>query len=473
MNRKAIRSLLSGPWPWVLAAAGVVAVAVFRPSAPKEPELVDPRPIGTAADIEALSERDDVNVLFVLIDTLRAERMQVFGYERPTTPFLDALASQGIRFDRNLAQSSWTKCSMASLWTGRYPQRAGVTRFDHVLSPEATLPAEIFRDAGFRTAGIWRNGWVEGYFGFDQGFDVYLRPTQRPPPPDLVRQNPTISSFSTDLDVVDAAMEFLRINGRDRWFLYLHLMDVHEFVYDEDTARFGTTNADIYDNAVLRMDRVQEILVTRLFDMGFLDNTIIVIGSDHGEAFGERGIEGHARAVDPETTEVPLILSLPYRLQPGIVLRQRTANVDIFPTVLDLLGLPALEGADGRSRVPEILASMRGEDPPEDDTAAIAHLDQTWGQRVTTTSHNVAVAEKDFRYLSFRNPSGELREELFSLADREERKNLAKDEPEVTARLRGVAESYLASDPGWSETGTLELDEMQLNQLRALGYAIP
>ncbi|TMA23166.1 MAG: hypothetical protein E6J87_25535, partial [Deltaproteobacteria bacterium] len=131
---------------------------------------------------------------------------------------------------------------MASLWTGLNPARTGVTRFDHVLSDEARLPAEIFRDAGFHTAGIWRNGWVEGYFGFEQGFEVYTRPPSfGAPNADVRRKNPTVNFGGTDLDVVRMATEFLRIHGRERWFLYLHLMDVHEYTYDPKSARFGST----------------------------------------------------------------------------------------------------------------------------------------------------------------------------------------------------------------------------------------
>src|SRR5262249_17424784 len=194
----------------------------------EKPRLVDRRPIGPADDIVALKQRKDTNVLFVLIDTLRAQHLRTYGYVRPTSPFLDFLAYQGVRFGRQMSQSSWTKCSMASLWTALYPQRSGVTRFDDVLPAEARMAAEVFRDAGFHTAGIWRNGWVEGYFGFDQGFDLYTRAAGRGPGPEMRRRNPTLLTNGTDMDAVEAASEFLRINGRERWFLYLHLMDVHE-----------------------------------------------------------------------------------------------------------------------------------------------------------------------------------------------------------------------------------------------------
>jgi arylsulfatase A-like enzyme len=459
----------------VIGAALLAAFIAFRSWKEKSERPLDPRPIGTADDIAALSKRTDVNVLFVLIDTLRASRLHTYGYERPTSPFMDLLASQGVRFARQLSQSSWTKCSMASLWTGFYPQRSGVTRFEDVLSPQARTAAEVFHDAGFRTAGIWRNGWVEGYFGFDQGFDVYTRPNVRDLPVEVRRENPTVTARGTDLDVVDTAGEFLRVYGRERWFLYLHLMDVHEYTYTPESAQFGSTYGDVYDNAVLHVNQVLGALLSNLYSGGFLDHTLLIVASDHGEAFGERGSEGHARNVYPETTEVPLVLGLPFRLAKPAVVRQRTANVDLWPTVLDLLGLPPLENTDGRSRVPEILAAARGEPGPEDSTTAIAHLDQTWGQRVETRSPNVAVAEKGFRYLMFGAPNGDAREELFDAArDARELEDFAEAEPEVATRMRKQAKDYLSLKPPWKEPAPqLKLDELQLNQLRALGYAVP
>ncbi|MEM7413571.1 MAG: sulfatase [Myxococcota bacterium] len=473
MESNALGRFVRGPGPWLIAAVVAFALYFANPWGEDVPE--DPRPIGGVEAFEALRERDDVNVLFILVDTLRADRLRTYGYTRPTSPFFDAIAYQGVRFDRHLSQSSWTKCSMASLWTGYHPTRAGVTRFDHTIPEQAKMPAEIFREAGFRTAGIWRNGWVEGYFGFDQGFEIYTRPNFKPVASDVRRENPTVTHGGTDVDVVEGAVEFLRAYGRERWFLYLHLMDLHEFVYDSDSAKFGTGNADIYDNSILRVNYILDQLFGHLYEAGQLDKTLIVIGSDHGEAFGERGFEGHARTVYPETTEVPLIFGLPFRLQPGLVVKQRTENVDIWPTILDMLGLPALEDTDGRSRVPEMLAELRSETPPADETVAVAHLDQTWGQRVDTISPTVSVSEKGFRYVMVRGPKGNTVEELFDAdQDRRELQNVAEENPEVTARLRDEAERYLEREPPWKDDApTLELDEIQLNQLRALGYSLP
>jgi arylsulfatase A-like enzyme len=468
------KSILSARWPWITAAV-LVVVAYLSTFVEIRIGGLDSRPKGSADDIAKLALRDDLNVLFVLIDTLRADRLGSYGYERDTSPILDHLASRGVRFARHLAQSSWTKSSMASLWTGLYPARSGVTRYEHVIAPEATMPAEIFREAGFHTAGIFRNGWVEGYFGFDQGFDSYDRPVPMAPPATVRRENPTIKGVGTDADAVLAAIEFLRIRGGQRWLLYLHLMDVHEYLYDEDSALFGTSYSDVYDNSIRRENQVLGELLAHLAREGHLERTLVAIASDHGEAFGERGFEGHARRVYRETTEVPFILSLPFHLEPGVVVRSRTRNVDIWPTLLDLLGLPAMEGVDGRSLVPEILAAARGETPAPDAEDAVAHLDQTWGRRVREPAPTVAVAEQGFRYVFSRDVRGRTREELFDAdSDGRELENVIAERSDVAARLRARAETYLEGEPPWGgETPTLELDEIQLNQLRALGYAVP
>ncbi len=466
-------NVLGKRWPWITAALAVVAAFLWsildvRIGTP------DPRPMGTIEDVARFAERDDTNLLFLLIDTLRAEHLGCYGYHRDTSPTLDALAFRGVRFARHLAQSSWTKCSMASLWTALNPQRVGVTRYEHMISPDARMPAEILRDAGFRTAGLFRNGWVEGYFGFDQGFDVYNRPAPTAVPAEARRANPTIKNTGTDSDAVRSAVEFLRVEGDRRWVLYLHFMDVHEYLYDEDTALFGTDLAGIYDNSIRRENLVVNELMNHLAEEGHLEDTLVVISSDHGEAFGERGHEGHARRVYRESTEVPLILSFPFRLDPGVVVEQRTANVDIWPTLLELMGLPPMEDVDGVSRVPEILAAGRGEAAPDRTAQAFAHLDQSWGRRDSESAPTVAVAEDGFRYVLTRVPGGRTVGELFDAStDAGELRNVIGENPEVAERLAAVAESYLESGPPWAEVPTLELDEVQLNQLRALGYAVP
>jgi arylsulfatase A-like enzyme len=466
-------SLLDRRWPWLLAAALIVLAFLSTFVEIRIPPGIERGPVGSADDIARLRERDDLNVLFVLIDTLRADRLGSYGYARETSPQLDRVAARGVRFANHLAQSSWTKCSMASLWSGMYPARTGITRYDDVIPVEARLPAEILKEAGFRTVGIYRNGWVAPTFGFDQGFDVYMRPSSRPVPPQVRIENPTVKLRGTDEDTIAAALEFLRIYGDERWFLYLHLMDVHEYLYDEESALFGSSYSDIYDNSIRWVDGAIGVLLGHLAESGHLDDTLVVFGSDHGEAFRERGLEGHARWVYRETTEVPFIVSFPFRLDPGLVIDVRTRNVDVWPTLLDLLGLELPTGIDGRSLVPEILAAARGEPLPDADRTAVAHLDQHWGQRARGPLPTLAVTEGSFRYVRGMQ-RGRRVEELFDTRrDPGELEDRAGADPETVARLRGLADAYLETQPPWGDAPTREIGELELNQLRALGYAVP
>jgi choline-sulfatase len=244
---------------------------------------------GDAADLAALRDRDDLNVVFILVDTLRADRMSLYGYERNTTPVIDALANRGIVFERVIAQSSWTKTSMASLWTGAYPAAHGVLRFDNAIPDAAVMPAEVFKQAGYRTVGIWRNGWVAPNFGFGQGFDAYYTP-KAGVDAQLQRHSPGAATIGgTDEDVYLAARDFLEQYGGEKFFLYLHLMDLHQYVFDDDADAFGPTYADAYDRSLDWTDRVIGAIVDAIDDVDALSRTVIAISSDHGEAFLEHG----------------------------------------------------------------------------------------------------------------------------------------------------------------------------------------
>jgi len=459
------------------AAAAIAAIALvvagLRQFFSGEAERRDSRPTGTIEDVLALRDRDDLNVLFVLVDTLRADRLGSYGYERDTSPNIDALAATGIRFAQQVSQSSWTKCSMSSLWTGLYPARTRSLRAYDVLSDEATMPAELFRDAGFRTAAVWRNGWIAPNFGFSQGFEIYLSPQGRRGARMNQVDNPNITLEGSDADIIDSAREFLRVHGHERWFLYLHMMDVHQYAYSEDTALFGVAYSDSYDNAIRWVDSLLGHLFDDLEQQGLRERTVIVFGADHGEAFGEHGAGGHAYNVYGEVTSTPLILSFPFHLEPGIIVEARSENVDLWPTVLELVGLPPLPDPDGQSLVPQIVAAAGGGLDDDAEGIAIAHLDQSWARVRQNPRPMVAFNEGRWR-LIYRAHAPKTSELYDKWQDPREQQNLADDWPEVLEDLTAKAEAYLASrPPPWGDDApAVEIDEMQLNQLRALGYGV-
>lgn len=460
---------------WPLALAGLAAIGIYAYSAIDiEPDPTSSLPAGGVAELESLADRDDLNVLFILVDTLRAARMSAYGYQRATTPFIAGLAERGIRFDRHIAQSSWTKSSMASLWSSMLPTRVGITRFDQTIASGVKMPAEVLAEEGFKTVGLYRNGWVSPYFGFDQGFEKYYRPVGGGADPNIARMRPNAQVHGSDEALVADATEFLRIHGKtSRWFLYLHLMDLHEYTYDQESAVFGNAVADIYDNSILRTDWLISTLHGYLAKSGLLEKTLIVLVSDHGEAFGERGFEGHAREVFPETTETPWIILPPFALDPGVVVETRTDNVDVWPTILDVLGLPSLgNGIDGRSRRDAILAAVQGKQSENGpDERSIAFLDESWGTPGTKRTVAVSIVEGKYRYVSGTSLNGRAFEVLLS-SDDAQTEDHATEQPDLVARLREAAEAVKAQEPAF-ESEVIKLDEMQLDQLRALGYELP
>ena len=426
----------------------------------------DERPLGTAEELMEIAQRDDLNVLFILIDTLRSDRLSAYGYERKTSPVLDYLAESGIRFADHHSQSSWTKTSMASLWTSLFPNRVGVLRAQDALPQEFRVPAEILRDAGYLTIGIWRNGWIAPNFGFDQGFDVYNNPGSGLMPGGLRKLTRAGRVPSSDLDVVLSARDFLRSHHDERFFLYLHLMDVHQYVTDDESAIFGNSYSDSYDNAILWTDRQVGAVIAEIERLGLRDETLIVIVSDHGEAFGEHGAEGHARDLHAEVTTTPWIMNLPFRLSPGIVVSERSSNVDVWPTLLDLLGLEGLDESDGRSFASTLLSGGSEAIPERPE---FAQLDQAWGRVRAEPMPSVAVQKGGFRMIR-ESRSGD---HLFDLrSDQLEQSDVTAENPDVAAELGAALDEYETRGRVFDSVPHIELNDMELRQLRALGYMV-
>jgi len=465
------RRIIDSPWPYFVGAGLLIVIAVasqFELSVPS-------RPKGSVDDLTALADRDDLGVIFIVIDTLRSDRLGIYGYERDTSPVIDDLARHGIVFDHAVAQSSWTKTSMASLWTATNPVRTGILRFNQTLPDEVEFPAEILERAGFRTAGIFRNGWVAANFGFGQGFGTYVKPVSSPEHARI--QRASISSRSvkgTDVDLTTSAVEFLRNFGSERFLLYMHFMDLHQYVYDDQAPDYGNSYSDAYDKSINWTDRVIGGFLQSVDELGLLPRTLVVIAADHGEAFMEHGFEGHARNLYREVAEVPLIIIPPFILEQGIRVEPVIANVDIWPTIFDLIGFPPMQGVDGVSQLPQILeAGGATTHPPTEGLRrpVFAQLDKRWGNRKASPDPMVSVTDERSRMI-YRVNQPEKQELYDWQSDPLESQNLAADRSVDVAAYQGLVDAYLANDePPWNAAaGTIELEEMQLNQLRALGY---
>jgi arylsulfatase A-like enzyme len=453
-----------------IAISGVVAATLCLGACTSDGpsgEGPDRRDEGTLEDLAMLADRDDINLLYIVVDTLRSDRMSAYDYERDTTPNLDYFARTGIRFDDHWCQSSWTKTSMASLWMGLYPIRTQILDHRDIVAPEVVMPAEVLKEAGFVTAGLWRNGWIAPNFGFSQGFDVYASPAGQQSPVTMRQPARAGRIDGTDIDLVFSAIEFLRANGDRRWFLYLHMMDVHQYITTPENALFGSSYSDAYDNAIRWTDEQIGMILTELHALDLAGNTLVVLVSDHGEAFGEHGSEGHARDVFREVVRTPFMLIPPFKMRTGIRVPFISQNVDVWPTLYDILGVPPVEELDGVSLLP-VLAERR---PVRDEDLSISHLNGAWGKKDVDPSTVVGLRLGSFRLIhDARSPDDLL---LFDLdVDPLEANNVHDDYSETASLLRARVDAYLDLKSPWGEAPQIELDELHLRQLRALGYSI-
>ena len=218
------------------------------------------------------------------------------------------------------------------------------------------------------------------------------------------------------------------------------------------------------------------MLVDELERLDLLKRTIVVIAADHGEAFLEHGREGHAQDLHNEVSHVPLIILPPFLLDPGVRVRETVSNADIWPTLLDLVGLPAPTDTDGRSLVRLVLAAAGASAPDaaQLERPVFAQLERGWGRpKHKKPSSLVSVTDRNQRL--FATLRSDAPPQLYDrAADPTEQHDLAAADPESAKRLRGLVDDYARSARApWGESPReVELDELRLNQLRALGYVV-
>jgi len=416
------------------------------------------------------------NLLLITIDTLRADRVGWMGYERDTTPLLDARAVEGQVFEAAIAQAPWTRPSIATLMTGLHPSTVGLTCHNFrvpkgecdVLPQSMTTLAETLRGVGHRTAGFVANINVDPIFGFDQGFREYVSISEllSAEDPDWRMKN-TWKSGGTEL-LTDRAIQWLDGGGGDEpFFLYLHYLDPHE-PYDppaEDAALFpvasygeGKTPAmeAAYDAEIHFVDRELERLFARLDRDGLWETTAVLIVSDHGEEFEEHGGWYHGYTVFDEQLRVPMLAWWP-GIEPGRF-GEQVRILDVMPTVLDLLGVAPASPLQGRSLLPLV----RGE---------------AW-------SEDGALSELGYRPLaSFRSPPWKLivneatgDVQLFDVErDPAETADLAAENPGVVAELLERRRELALANEGLGsnferDAAGVSISPEQIERLEALGY---
>jgi choline-sulfatase len=321
-----------------------------------------PAPPAAFAPVPA-SVPADFNVLLLTIDTLRADHMGAYGYRRATTPRLDRIAAEGAVFENAWAHAPSTRYSMPAILTGRYPLQviyADIPNQWPGLSDDNTTIAEVLKARGFATGAVLNYWYFDERRRMNQGFDHYDNQNQR-----LHRsipgQGPAKTRGSSSREQTDKAVALLDQLGSRRFFLWVHYYDPHfEYERHPDMPGFGSRPMDLYDGEIRYADHHIGRLLDDLARRGLDRRTVIVITGDHGEGFGEHGIDLHGYHLYAPQTRVPLIVRVP-GLRAGIRPTMPVGHVDILPTLANLAGAAPVPGTAGRSLV-DVLA---GSAPPD------------------------------------------------------------------------------------------------------------
>jgi arylsulfatase A-like enzyme len=354
----------------------------FRTRALADPDVGRP-PVGfplwgTANVLAPSAAVAPRNVVLISLDTLRADHLGVYGSALPTSPEIDALAGEGAVFENVFATWPSTTVSHMSMLTGLYPS-VFVDRSEmrYPLSRKHSTLAEAVARGGLATAAVTEDGYVVTTVGFARGFDSY-------------RENRGISFPDTSGEVAQTfadGLEWIREHRDQRFFVFLHTYQVHtpytpppeHDIFSMDMGGAPATIAQrrrvkdeaLYAGEVVYTDAELGKFVASLAELGVLDSTVLIITADHGEAFGEHDLFGHSNSLYDELLHVPLIVRAPGLVPAGTRVDAIASLVDLVPTVLDVLGLPALSRVSGHSLLPHLTGSA---DETERDRAVFAEL---------------------------------------------------------------------------------------------------
>ncbi len=458
----------------LLLTAPAAAFAVDSPATPGHGAVRDARP-GRAA---SHSERRRPNVFLIVIDTLRADHLSAYGYDKATSPHIDALAAQGTLYEEAISAAPWTLPSHASLFTGLYVRDHHTSSEHPNLDPSYDTLAERLARAGYHTGGFSNNVWTNPDSGLEQGFQRFeeLWRLQKVRSDGISVDDPTTDMGAAKTD--DDVLSWIDGLKDDRpFFVFINFFEPHlpyrpTKPFDDDFLPAGASPAlvrrmrsfyspreygyilnvpwmkvserelgvlrGLYDGEIAYVDSKIGELVDGLRARGLADDTVLVITSDHGEHLGENHMLGHKLSVYEPLLHVPLVLWGPGRIPAGRRIAGQVQSLDLFGTILDLAGvdrgeapkLPLQEPAPGYTfselAYPQIFLDVIHRRIPGWDASRFA--------RALTTV-------RGSRYKLISGSDGS--RQLYDLrADPHETKNLAASRPKELGRLERVLEEF-------------------------------
>jgi arylsulfatase A-like enzyme len=445
------------------------------------------------------------NLVLFVVDTLRADRLGCYGYSRPTSPRIDRIAADATVFERFFVHAPYTWTSFGSLFTGKYPRRHGLLKMDPTVffSPKRNMTLQrVLNDRGYRT-GAFLTGMLSNASGLIEGFESYFESTIARDVVDrrsiwtffrselLLRMLVTKARKALDPSLVaDEAVDWIADNADRPFFALIHLYSTHtpydppdefdvfsagyrgtldRFTHDHAEAialgRWNPTAEDVqrindlYDGGVLQADAMIGGVFEFLARENLLEHTVFAITSDHGEELGEHGLWEHNWMYNTNQ-HVPLIVWSPDGLGRGVRVDVPIEQIDVMPTLLDLLDvplppLPPTEALDGETLLPW----MRGERPRDDDFAFCENM------------FYLSVQNRDWKLVMPHDRAPDDPPRLYHLtADPGETVNVYREHPKALAPLLAAWEEFQQRMPKVQETESVPESRIVLEMLRQGGY---
>jgi arylsulfatase A-like enzyme/Flp pilus assembly protein TadD len=395
------------------------------------------------------------NVVVITIDTLRADHLGCYGYKRIRTPNIDALAAEGVRFERAYTPVPVTLPAHTVIFTGTYPMLSGMHDFSgNKLNPSHLTLASVLKQHGYTTAAVIGSAVLDSRFGLNQGFDFYYDHF------DFNRlQESNLEEMERPGNVVaDVALDWLGKNRKSQFFLWMHLYDPH-YPYRPPPPYSEQYKDRPYDGEIAFADEQVGRLLSFLKAQGLYRNSLIVLSGDHGESLGEHGEKNHGFFIYNATLHVPVIIRLPGS-PPARVIPEIVSLADLMPTVLKVLKFDLPAQVQGLNLLPLMAAKKPEESRNLYAETFLPRLHFNW-------SELRAVETEKYQFIDAPKP------ELYDLSqDPGETENLYPEKKavaeELRARLAALISQYSVG-PELAEKTPLDPELME--RLKSLGYA--
>jgi len=448
---------------WIPAVIFLVLVGLFvylfllrfRP----EKEI---RSIKTLKDFQSMLSPvkiDELNIILFTIDTLRADHLECYGYDKAKSPQINRLANEGILFEHNIVQAPLTLPSHASILTGTYPLLHGVRdNGGFYLDESHHTMAESLKNKGYTTGAFVGAFVLDSRWGLDQGFDYYYDKF------DLTKYKKiSLDSVQRRGDEVLAEVyNWLENKSQQKFFAWIHLYDPHT-PYDPPEpykTEYRGRLFGLYDGEIAYVDQLMGEFRDFMEKKDLMDKTLIIFTADHGESLGEHRESAHGFFIYDSDIRVPLIIRFPEGKFAGHVISNQVRSIDIMPTVLHLLGDEIPESVQGKS-----LLSLILEDGAQDEL--LAYSETYWPRYHYGWSELKSLRNGQYKFIDAPQP------ELYDIyEDPREVNNLISKKTslghEMKKELLALIEENAAE--GIEEIGPSKIDNDSLEKLQALGY---